>query len=74
MEGFRGNLGVQVKSVVIEQDSTASIMGHIEMTRQVLVLEVLNCLVQCDDVPVPRNVLLSMLLFHVGVLDSSCGC
>ena len=50
-------------SVLIEQDNTASIMGHIEMTRQVLVLEVLNCLLQCDDVRFLRNVLLSMAPF-----------
>ena len=50
-------------SVLIQQDSTDSIMGHIEMTRQALVLEVLNCLLQCDYVPFPRIVLLSMAPF-----------
>ena len=63
VETERGKLDVRVTNVLIEQDNTASIMGHIEMTRQVLVLEVLNCLVQCDDVPVHRNVLLSMAPF-----------
>ena len=58
VEKKRGNLDVQVNSVLIEQDSTTSIMGHIEMTRQVLVLEVLNCLLQSDDGPLPCNVLL----------------
>ena len=50
-------------SVLVQQDSTASILGHIEMTRQILVLEVLNCLLQCDYVPFLRIVLLSMVPF-----------
>ena len=63
MEVFRGNLDVRVKSVLIAQDSTASIMGHIEMICQELVLKVNSCLLQCDDVPFPRNVLLDGTFF-----------
>ena len=38
-------------------------MGHIEMIRQELVLKVLSCLLQCDDVPFPHNVLLDGSFF-----------
>ena len=31
-------------------------MRHVEMTRQVFVLEALDCLLQSDDVPFPRDV------------------
>ena len=43
VEVYRGNLDVWVKSVLIEQDCTTSIMGHIETIRQVVVKR--------DDVP-----------------------
>ena len=43
-------------SVLVEQYSTASVMSHMKMTRQVFVLEVLNCILQSNDVPFPRNV------------------
>ena len=33
VEVYRGDLDVRVKSVFVEQDNTASIMGHEEMTR-----------------------------------------
>ena len=31
-------------------------MGHVKKTRKVIVLEVLDCLLQGDDVPFPRDV------------------
>ena len=56
VEVYRFNLDVRMQSVLIEQDSTASIMCGSEVVRQELVLEALNCLLQCDDVPFLRDV------------------
>ena len=58
MEVNGSNFDLRVKSVLVEQDGTASTMSHIEMTRQVFVLEVLDGLLQSNDVPFPRDVLL----------------
>ena len=52
-----------VKSVLVEQDSTASMMRHMKMPRQVFVLEVLDCLLQSDGVPFPRDVFLDGTFF-----------
>ena len=37
---------IRMRSVLIEQDTTASIMGHTETIPQVLGIKVLNCLLQ----------------------------
>ena len=61
-------------SVLVEQDITTSVMRHMEMTRQVYVLEVLDCFLQTDDVPFPRDVFRWHLLCLVEVQDSSSEC
>ena len=40
-------------SVLVEQYSTASVMSHVKMTRQELVLEVLDCHLQSNDMQFP---------------------
>ena len=55
---YRRDLDVRMKSVLVEQYNTASMMGHEEMTRQELVLKELNSLLQCDDAPFPCDLLL----------------
>ena len=42
--------GVRLKCVFVQEDSTTSIMGNVEVIREALVLEVPN------HVPFPRNV------------------
>ena len=42
MEVHRRNLDVQVKSVLVEQDSTTSLMSHTETIRQVVVIKVFS--------------------------------
>ena len=50
------DLDVRVEGVVVEKNCASGVMSHMKMTRQVFVLEVLNCLLQSNDVPFPRNV------------------
>ena len=52
-----------MKNVFVEQYRTSNKMSHIKMTRQEIVLEVLDCLLQCDDVPFPRDVLINGTFF-----------
>ena len=58
-----GNLDVRVKNVLIGKDSTVTIMSHIKVTRQELVLEVLDCLLQSSDGPFHRDVFLDGTFF-----------
>ena len=50
------DLDDRVERVPVEQNCTSGVMSHMKMTRQVFVLEVLNCVLQSNDVPSPRNV------------------
>ena len=47
----------RVKGVVIEQDSTASVVVNARVMREALVLEVIDCLLERNHVPFPRTVL-----------------
>ena len=40
----------------MEENSASGAMCHMKLTRQVFELEVLNCLLQSNDVPLPRDV------------------
>ena len=53
----------RMRSVLIEQDTSASTMGHKETIRPVLVIKVPNCLLQSGDVTFPGNVLLDGSFF-----------
>ena len=48
-------LDVREASILVQQDCASSIVCHVEAIRQELVLEVFNCFLQGDDVPLPRN-------------------
>ena len=47
---------VRVKGVLVEQDSTASVVGNVKVIREALVLEVLNRFLERNHVPFHRNV------------------
>ena len=51
------------KSIIVEQDRTTSIVCHMEAIRQEPVVEVFNCLLQCDNVPFPRNMFFDSSFF-----------
>ena len=44
------------KVSLLKKSCAFGVMSHMKMTRQVFVLEVLNCLLQSNDVPFHRNV------------------
>ena len=50
------DLNVRMEGVLVEKNSASGVMSHMKMTRQIIVLEVLNCLLQGNDVPFPRDV------------------
>ena len=47
---------VRVQGIFVKQDSTTSIMGNVEATREALVLKLLNRFLESNHVPFPRNV------------------
>ena len=50
---------VRVNSVLVEQDSTASVVGSVKAILEALVLEVLDRLLERNHVPFHRNVFVS---------------
>ena len=49
-------IDVRVKSVLVKQDSTASVVGNVKVIRETHVLEVLDRTLERNHVPVLRNV------------------
>ena len=56
------DLNVRMEGVLVEKNSASGVMGHVKKTRQVIVL-VLDCLLQGDDVPFPRDVVFDGAFF-----------
>ena len=56
VDGF--DFDVRKDSVLVEQDCTPSIMGHVEPIREKLVVNILNRFLQCDDMPLAFDSLL----------------
>ena len=48
---------VRVTGVLVERDSTASVVGNLKVNREVLVMEVLDRLLEGNNVPFASNVL-----------------
>ena len=67
------DIDVEVESVVIEENRTTCVMGHVEAIREKLVVNIFGRLLQSNDMPPSWN-LLKHLLFTVGVQGSSCRC
>ena len=65
MKVHGSDLDVWEECIFVEQDGTISIVCHMEAIRQELGVQVSNCFLQGDDVPLPCN------LFFDGPLFSS---
>ena len=63
MEIHRSILDVWMKSVLVEQNRTSSIMCHMEAMCQELVVKIFNGFLQGDDVPLRRNVFFDSSFF-----------
>ena len=50
------NVDVRVKSVLLQQDSTNSIMDNMKVVREALVIKLLDRFLECNHVPFSRNV------------------
>ena len=74
MEVHRRNFDVRVRSVLVEQNRTPSMVCHKEPIRQKLVVQIFNCFLQGDGVPFSRHVFFGVLLFRAEVLGSNCKC
>ena len=52
------DLDVGKECVLVEKHCASSVVGHVEPVREKLMVDILNCFLQRDDVPFPRNLLL----------------
>ena len=66
------DLDVRVKGVIVEQDSTTSIVGNVEVIREAPVLEILNRFLESNHVPILRNVFFSGPGFQLNMLRRVC--
>ena len=57
------DLDVRKESILVEQDRTTSTVCHVEAIRQELVLEVFNCFLQGNDVPLLRDMFFDSSFF-----------
>ena len=62
--GFDVDIGVE--GVLVEENRASSVMGHVEPTSKNVMVDILRCFLQSDDVPHACDLLLE------GALDSSC--
>ena len=61
------DIDVGVEGVLVEENRAACIMGHVEPTCKNAFIDILRCLLQCNDMPLLRN------LFFECVFFSACG-
>ena len=52
-----------VKGVLVEENCTTCVMGHVEAIREKLVVDVVGCLLQGNDMPPSRNLFLEGIFF-----------
>ena len=52
------DLDIGKESVLVEENRASSVVGHVEPVREKLVVNILNCFLQRDDVPFLGNLLL----------------
>ena len=52
------DLDIGKEGVLVEKYCASNVVGHVEPVREKLVVNILNCFLQRDDVPFPRNLLL----------------
>ena len=69
------DIDVGVEGVLVEENCTTCVMGHVEAIREKLVVDVVGCLLQGNDMPPsPQFVSRRHLLSPVVVKGSSCRC
>ena len=57
LDGF--DLDIGEESVLIEEHCASSVVSYVEPGRQVLVVNILNRFLQCDDMPLACDLLLN---------------
>ena len=74
MEVNRLYFDIRVEGV-FEEQRASSVVGQVISIREKFMVNITNSFLQCDDVATClRSASQKHLLFHVEVLDSSCGC
>ena len=63
MEVNRLDFNIRVEGVFVEEHRASSVVGHVEPVREKLVVNIVNRLLQCDDVPLACELLLKSTFF-----------
>ncbi len=54
---------IRVEGVFVEENSVSSVVGHVEPIRDKFMVNIINCFLQCDDVPLACGLLLKSIFF-----------
>ena len=54
---------IKVEGVLVEEHRASSVVGHMEPIREKLAVNILNCFLQCDDVPLAYDLPLKSTFF-----------
>ena len=63
MEVNRLDFDIRVESVFVVENRASSVVGHVESIREKLMVNIINSFLQCDDVPLPCDLLLKSTFF-----------
>ena len=61
INGFHVDIGVE--GVLVEENRASSVMGHVEPTSKNIMVDILRCFLQGDDVPPACNLLFEGIFF-----------
>ena len=65
MKVDRFDIDVWIEGVLIEENRSACIMGHVEPTCKHVMIDIFRCLLQGNDMPPPCNLFFEGVFFSV---------
>ena len=63
MKVNRPDFDIRVEGVFVEEHRASSVVGHVEPICQNIMVDILNCFLKCDDVPLACDLFLKSTFF-----------
>ena len=70
MKVDRFDTDVRFESVLVEENCTTSVMGHVEPTCKNVMIDIFGRLLQVSDMPPAYNLLFEGIFFSASVVDA----
>ena len=68
------DVDVRVESVFVEENFAARVVGHVKSILKNIVINLVRCFLQSNNMPFPCSFSQMRLFSHVGAQGSSCRC